>query len=486
MTTTLSRNLTALARVNHDLANRIAGAEAVHPGMGDWPDVGAEFHARDAGIVVVVGFGFGDIPGRIMKAMGAHGVVIVYEPDIGRLRGAMDRADIPWLGYASLRICTDKADAAKTLAGLEQLLACGVKVLDHPPSTARLDDGFMESFVNALKAMRTNVVTSCILTETITENAIRNAAKFVQSPGVLPLMGVHKGRPAVVVSAGPSLSRNLSRLLVNGYEDRFVVIATQTVLKLMLAIGLRPHYVCAIDWSDLSGRFYEGLTAADVRGIELVCQPSVHPIVPDRWPGVVRFCYDETLSDLLGEDTRATYGVLPPGATVANTCYYLARYMGCEPVILIGQDLGYTDGLYYGAGAAIHNTWQSELNEFRTLEMMEHERVQRGREGGKYVVDCDGRPMRTDVAMITYLEGFNAMFRADAARGLTVIDATEGGAAKAATVRMTFADALEKYDPGTDHRIGRLAGLRRVSLEAELRRAEAGSLHEAAGKAIAT
>jgi len=64
-------------------------------------------------------------------------------------------------------------------------------------------------------------------------------------------------------------------------------------------------------------------------------------------------------------------GQLPAGATVAHLAYYLGRYLGCDPVVLVGQDLGFTDGQYYAAGAAIHDVWAPELNEFNTLETME-------------------------------------------------------------------------------------------------------------------
>lgn len=481
--TPLSRNLIALERTHPDLAVLIGRADDVPLSEQEWARIGEDLHARDGGIFVVLGFGRGYHVANAMKAMGKHGYVIVYEPDLGRLRAAFSERDMPWLGLGNLRFCTDKDAIGNALAGCESLLASGVKVIEHPPSGARLDDGFLDALTNATKAMRTNLVTTCVLTEQITENVIANAAKFVVSPGILPLEGKYAGRPAVVVSAGPSLARNLHDLLVNGYEDRFVIIATQTVLKPMLAIGLRPHFVCAIDWCDISKRFYEGLTAEAVRGITLICQPSVSPAVPAAWPGAIRFCADQSMSDLLEEDTVKTHGMLTPGATVAHTCYYLARYMGCEPVILIGQDLGFTDGAYYGKGAAIHNVWQSELNEFGTLEMKEHERVMRGRQHSKKVPDVHGRPMFTDIAMLTYLEQFNAVFRADQAAGLTIIDATEGGARKQAVVEMTFRDALDKYDPGTKHGIGEPPpSWRVVSLEAEVKRAHRMKLAESAGR----
>src|SRR5690606_41186345 len=67
-------------------------------------------------------------------------------------------------------------------------------------------------------------------------------------------------------------------------RERVVIVATPTVLQPLLRRGIRPHFVCALDWSDISARFYEGLTAEDVEGITLVAEAKVNPAVIDAFP----------------------------------------------------------------------------------------------------------------------------------------------------------------------------------------------------------
>lgn len=286
--------------------------------------------------------------------------------------------------------------------------------------------------------------------------------------GIRDLMDAAKGRPGVVVSAGPSLARNVD--LLRGEESRFVIVATQTVLKTLLAKGIRPHFVCALDWSDISRRFYEGLTREAVEGVHLVVTPTVNPAVPEAWPGVLRMTWDAIADMLIGEDRSQTQGSLPPAATVAQMCYNLCRYLGCDPVILIGQDLGFTDGQYYAKGAAIHDVWSGELNEFNTLEMLEWQRIARGRHANVKVKDIHGRSMYTDVQMATYLHNFEVQFRADQEKGLTTVDATEGGARKDATAVMTLREAMDRYRPGTDLDLTRERSWRFVDLATETRK----------------
>ena len=130
------------------------------------------------------------------------------------------------------------------------------------------------------------------------------------------------------------------------------------------------------------------------------------------------------------------------GSTVAHLSFYLAQHLGCDPIILIGQDLGFSDGLYYCPGTAIHDVWAPELNAFNTLEMMEWQRIARHKGNLHRLDDIHGRPIYTDEQMHTYLKQFERDF---ATASETVIDATEGGLPKEHTQRMTLADALAKH-----------------------------------------
>jgi hypothetical protein len=127
---------------------------------------------------------------------------------------------------------------------------------------------------------------------------------------------------------------------------------------------------------------------------------------------------------------------------VAHLAYYLARYLGCDPVLLIGQDLGFTGHQYYAPGAAIHRVWACELNEFRTLEMLEWERIARMRSLLRRAPAQGGGSIYTDEQMSTYLIQFERDFTADQTRGLTTIDATEGGLSKRGTREASLREAF--------------------------------------------
>lgn len=400
--------------------------------------------------VVALGFGIGHHAEAVARKLARTGVMLSFEPDVGLLRAVFERIDhSEWIRATNFALLTDAEDPAAisdAIAGSEGVFVLGAAFVEHPACRARagtLLDAFSSRFTNVMRAARTSVLTTLVQSEATFRNLLMNMDWYVSTPGVAELEGIARGRAAVVVSAGPSLERNIELLARPGVRDRVVIVAVQTVLKQLLARGIRPHFVCALDHHEISRRFYEGLTAEQVAGVTLVVEPRANPAILESFPGAIRCCEDEWLEDIIGGVVEKK-GRLPAGATVAHLAYSLARHLGCDPVVMIGQDLGFTDGQYYSAGAAIHTTWGSELNPFRTLEMFEWERIARARRLLRQLTDVNGRPIYTDEQMAAYLVQFEQMFGADQEKGLRTIDATEGGVAKRHTTAMTLEEALAR------------------------------------------
>lgn len=439
--TSFSRRLLASAHRPREEAHRLVG----------------EIDLTQAAMYVVNGFGVGHHVELLSRRLGKTGVIVVFEPDLGLLRSVVENVDLSWLAGANVAIVTDADDQAliaRIVDGVEGMVAMGVRLIEHPASRAHIGSRgqrFHERFADIVKAVKMTVTTTMVQVKATMRNLTQNLDRYVESPGVADLAGCCRGRPAIVVSAGPSLARNMHVLARPGVRDEFVIIAVQTVLKPLLERGVRPHFVTALDHSEISRRFYEGLTGSDLDGVTLVVDPKVNPAVLEAWPreAALRISADRYLDRLLGEGLACDRGALKPGATVAHLAYYLARHLGCDPVGLIGQDLGFTDGQYYAAGAAMHRTWACELNEFNTLEMLEWQRIARMGAQLRKAEDVLGRPMYTDEQMATYLVQFEKDFKEDVQRGLRVVDATEGGVRKRHSEVSTLVGFIDQHGAGT-------------------------------------
>jgi hypothetical protein len=127
---------------------------------------------------------------------------------------------------------------------------------------------------------------------------------------------------------------------------------------------------------------------------------------------------------------------------VAHLAFYLAQYLGCDPIIFVGQDLAFSDGLYYAPGTSYEDVWQPELSRYCTVEMKQWEQIVRDRYVLRRVPDQQGNPIYTEERLFMYLQQFERDFGQSAAR---IIDATEGGALKRGATPMTLAAAIEQF-----------------------------------------
>jgi hypothetical protein len=420
----------------------------------------AEIDPVASGAVAILGFGMGYHAEALARRYKKMGVLLAFEPDVALLRAVLEHVDhSEWLSLRNCVIVTDPDDQGEitaSITGAEGIFMLGTRFLDHPASKPRLGDlaeRFSVTLGGALRATRTSIVTTLVQVDKTVRNLLGNVEAYASAPGIAELEGAAQDKPAIVVSAGPSLRRNIDLLRDPAVRSRFVVIAVQTVLKTLLAKGIQPDFVTALDHDSISKRFYEGLTREQVEGVTLVVEPKASPAIFDAFPGFIRCPAERILDNILAEGaddaTRQLLtrprGELKPGATVAHLAYYLARHLGCDPVIFVGQDLGFTDGQYYASGAAIHQVWSGELNEFNTLEMLEWQRIVRQRSILHKMKDHLGRDCYSDEQMTTYLVQFERDFGEDVARGLRVIDATEGGVAKRHATTLTLRQAIERY-----------------------------------------
>lgn len=405
-------------------------------------------------VVCVLGFGAGYHVQELARRLDGTGLIIVFEPDVGLLRAVLSRIDhSSWLRSGMVVFVTDPSDRgelAGKLQDAESIIAQGVCFLEHPPSRLRLEpDGasFSALVGEMVRAVKTSFMTTLMRSTDTVRNLLGNLDHYAAGPGVAELADLARGHPAVVVAAGPSLRRNMHLLAAPGIRDRCVIIAAQTTLAPLLGAGIRPHFVTALDYHEISRRFYENLSAEAVGGTTLVADPKAHPVILDSFPGPVRCCANKFLDDLL-DDAKRPMGTLPAGSTVAHLAVYLAHFLGCNPIILTGQDLSFSDGLYYAPGTAIDEVWAPELNPFNTIEMMEWQRIVRHRLHLSRATDVHGRPVLTDTQMLTYLQQFERDFARYRKAGVQVVDATEGGLAKQHTKAMTLAEALDRHAAG--------------------------------------
>jgi len=76
------------------------------------------------------------------------------------------------------------------------------------------------------------------------------------------LVGKFKGIPGILVSAGPSLEKNIH--LLKGLEDKCVIMAAGTAVRIMEDFGLAPHFMVGIDAGAKEGEIHSNVKNKDI------------------------------------------------------------------------------------------------------------------------------------------------------------------------------------------------------------------------------
>ena len=370
-------------------------------------------------------------------------VLIVAENNLGLIKTALGVHDFSQIILSNrliLLTSTDQVELHRKLSACNANVLLGLQIVALP-HTKRVEAAFhgqmRKILTDFVSIARTQMVTLLKNDRITFKNVAMNMPAYLAHRGIEALENRAAGFPAIVVAAGPSLARNLCQL--GALREKAVIIGVQTVLRLLHALGIMPHFVTSLDYHEISTEFFREIDRADET--LLVAEPKATWGVLDMFPGgmhVLRHKYYDTLL----QDCNPPRGGLRSGTTVAHLAFYVAQQLGCDPIIFVGQDLAFSEGMFYMPGSPIESIWQPELNRFQTLEMKQWERIMRNRPILRETEDIHGRPTYNDELLFTYRQQFENDFAAAPQR---IIQASEGGVPLAGAEVMPLAEAARRY-----------------------------------------
>lgn len=383
--------------------------------------------------VVVLGLGLGYHVLEYLKREHDRDFMLVVEPHLDRFRCCLEHTDFAGAierHNTRFAVGLTPLEVFKMLRANEcSLVQNGLKALKHPASIA-LDQPYYTELISRLHdAMYYAVVNNNSRDKSwraYAANMAHNAPAALSLPGVNGLFGTFDGVPAIVVSAGPSLSKNVRDLV--HVKGRAVIIAVDTALRVLLEHGVQPDLVVSIDFTSNNLRYFDGM---DTSSLRLVVDSEVYPPILDRFEG--RRFYAEIANKPASRwfsNAIGPRGGLDKGLSVAHTAFLLALEMGCRPIALIGQDLAYTGDVSHAKGAAMSRVEEHGPGTGNVIA----------------VPDIFGQPVNSHASMLVFLRHFEELFHANADRlDGGVIDATEGGARIAGTRLMTLKEFILRW-----------------------------------------
>ncbi|MDD3467518.1 MAG: DUF115 domain-containing protein [Campylobacterales bacterium] len=251
----------------------------------------------------------------------------------------------------------------------------------------------------------------------------QNIPKMLQNPSFHQLLTKKNAHTAVIVSTGPSLTKQLP--LLKEIQEHVTIISVDASMPILESWGIKPDIVTSLERIKETAKFFKKTSKKFQKDIVFVSSALQHKeiyksikdgqiVIPMRPFGYMQ---------IVGLDE---YGYIGIGMSAANLAFELAFLMDYKNVIFVGQDLAYgSDGKSHA-----QNHVYGE-NDIKT------------RDDDSFITAYGGNGLaRTNEIWRLFL-GFFVLAIADAKQYVRAYNCTEGGARIDGTIEIPFKEAID-------------------------------------------
>lgn len=224
--------------------------------------------------------------------------------------------------------------------------------------------------------------------------------------------------PVIIVSAGPSLDKNIKEL--KKAENKAVILATDTAVKQLVVNDINFDAIISVDTMKKVEYINQKKYCNKIifSGIK-----TSHNVLDSNY-GKKIWIVSSRFMCTLYKESNLSFSAWTNGGSVATEAFNLAVEMGAKKIILVGQDLAF-EGDYTHSGKIV------DIEKYSQQDI-------------KYVEGINGDMVRTRSDWVRYLDWFS--YEIKRLNGsIEVVDATEGGAKIAGTRIMKLSDAISQY-----------------------------------------
>lgn len=234
---------------------------------------------------------------------------------------------------------------------------------------------------------------------------------------------INEDSVAILVSAGPSLDINIEQLKMA--QNKAFILAADTALRTLSKNNIVPDMTITID-PKKPVSFFE---TEEFENIPIILETSGNYKIFDKHRGK-RFylCTGDEFTQNIFKKVSKPLTSLITGGSVSNTAFSALVAMGFKKIILIGQDLAFTNGKLHSDG--VHIDKQENIPK-RHKNMYE-------------VEGLDGNPILTQGDYDTYRKWFELQLENN--DNITVVNASAKGARIHGAEEREFSDIFKEWN----------------------------------------
>ena len=211
-------------------------------------------------------------------------------------------------------------------------------------------------------------------------------------------------KKVVIVAAGPSLDKNIHVLQERTGDKDLFILATGTVFYKLMQMGIRPDAVIV---TDSNQRVVYQIREHEKEDIPMLLLSTAYWGFAQQYQGPKYILLQKDFYCAENIAQEAGYHLFQTGGSVSTTALDVAVFAQAKEIIFIGLDLAFTDNLAHASGTSNQLVADAE----RLIPIKAY----------------DGGTVLADQKFIIYREWMESRLQEPDAKGIPVINATEGG-----------------------------------------------------------
>lgn len=379
--------------------------------------------------VVLVGLGSGNYLKSIVDLTDESVTIIAYEPSIELFMNLVSNVDlVKQIENRPIAFVVDGINGEGITSILGKLITAEtlefLKVEIHPNYSTIFPNEVKETLKKIQKITEmilVNYRSGNLFAQHMAKNQLTNMKYLCEGYHTKQLSTEipHDGT-AILVSAGPSLNDNIH--LLKKAKNKAFILAVDSAVKPMLKAGIRPDAFVTLD----AEKPLDRVDVPDIKSIPLIAPPTANSDILKQQTGKIFMCNDGYLLAIM---TYMAAGKILPGidtgGSVACNGFSLLYKVGFNTIILVGQDLAYTNNKSYADG--VENEKEEEVDTEGMIKVK-----------GNYEEEV---PTLSNLKL--YIDWFEEYIKGvKERRNVRVINATAGGAFIEGTELMSLEDAI--------------------------------------------
>jgi len=389
---------------------------------------------ENTGVVVVLGFGEGDLASKVLKELGKGFALVIYEYDIPQFNRALCQRDFSELWKDErVVLILEKSEGYGFLEYLRKYVINGrLWMLIHPSANGYKPDyeKNCEEIAKNKALFEVNVGTQVGMGKNFMNSFLENVPEIIKRGGVKELKDHFKDLPCVVISPGPSLKKDIEHL--KAHRDKAIYLAVDSVTPFLMENDFIPDFICGIDPMPDNKVLF---TDPRLKDVPLIAIMQYTPEVMRTYPGrvFVSSQYGNQIYGWLGQHWEDRGVIDCPGGSVSHFGLGIAEYMGCKPIAIIGQDLCFKDDYYCNN---VGKLLDSTVSDTHSIDR---------KEGSIPIENMHGEEVFTTGIFVAFKMWFENKFLAMKNLGNQVYNLSDGGLHLENTEEMKFVDFIKEH-----------------------------------------